>query len=315
MVGGVKSASLAGARGRLMLAAATVSLILIVGLCSYMVRAGASNAADSSKYYVSIGDSYAAGYRPDGAGSGSTSRDGFAYQLMSALNADRNDWKLANFGCSGETAYAMAFEVGCAPAALAPDGIQYRDDPQAIAAVEFIAEHRDNIGLVTIAMGGNDLLRCLGKPDSRAGQACAEESVPKVVGSLDALLAKLRGEVGHEVPIVGISYINVFLADAMSDDPVVQERANWSRVLFENYLNPALRQMYSKYNATFIDTTALAGGYMPATEKTSTPELGTVTASIGRVCALTYYCSDRDVHPDRAGHALIASAVENAIGS
>jgi hypothetical protein len=121
--------------------------------------------------------------------------------------------------------------------------------------------------------------------------------------------------VGRQVPIVGASYINVFVADHLKGDPIAQRRAEFSVALFDNYLNPALAQTYSRYGASFVDTTALAGADLPETDKSALPGHGTVMASIGRVCALSYYCSDGDPHPNREGHALIAGEIERLIGS
>lgn len=275
----------------------------------------ASSRDGDQTYYVSIGDSYAAGYRPNADGPGSTSADGFVYQVHDKLAQSHDGWTTVNFACSGETAYAMTFEPGCNPAALAPGGTGYPDRPQATAAADFIEAHSDRIGLVTVAMGGNDVMRCLNEGDPESAQRCAEVEVPRVVLSVDSLLSRIRATVGEQVPIVGVSYINVFVADHLAPDPVSQRRAAFSVAMFENYLNPALRQAYSKYGASFVDPTSLVGADLPPTDKSALPGHGTVMASISRVCALSYYCSQGDPHPNREGHALIAGEVERLIGS
>jgi lysophospholipase L1-like esterase len=303
-------------RMRAWLQGVTCGLVLVTwvsGLGWWAVTASAIDPATVAKYYVSIGDSYAAGYRPTGSSPGATSRDGFPYQVEAALREHGSRWELVNFACSGETAYAMGFEKGCEADARAPGGVDYPDAPQAVAAADFIARHRDRIGLVTVVMGGNDVLRCLQLADAPDAQACAEEEIPKVTLSLDAVLARARSAVGPNVPIIGVSYINVFAADILKDDADGAARAEFALALFENYVNPALLQTYSKYGARFVDTTALAGGYLPHTDKAWLPGYGTVTASIGRICALSYYCSDDDPHPNRAGHAMIAAQIEKLV--
>lgn len=271
-------------------------------------------APDTSRFYVSIGDSYAAGYRPSADGSGTTSRDGFVYRVEERMRAADSQVQLANFGCSGTTAYGMAFDIGCADEARAPGGQPYTDTPQAVAAVDFISQHSDRIGLVTIAIGANDLLRCVDEPDPKSVQGCAEYEVPRVRSTLDWMLERIRAAVGDDVPVVGISYINVFLAEGLEPDAAGAARADTATVVFQNYLNPVLSQTYMKYGAKFVDTTALAGAYLPQTDKTWLPGHGTVPASIGRVCSLTYYCGDKDPHPNRAGHDMIAREVEKAAG-
>jgi lysophospholipase L1-like esterase len=285
---------------------------LVWGVCSAV--AVASGRDGGSTYYVSVGDSYAAGYRPNGAGPGSTSVDGFVYQLQGRLASRQGGWTTVNFACSGETAYAMTFERGCEPEARAPGGVAYPNDPQSVAAADFVSAHRDRIGLITVAMGANDVIRCLDERDATRAQRCAEVEVPRVILSLDFLLSRIREAVGPRVPIVGVSYINVFAADRLAGDANGERRAEFSAAMFGHYLNPALQETYSKYGASFVDSNSLAGGDLPATEKVDLPDHGTVTAAIGGVCALSYYCSQRDPHPNRAGHALIADEVEKLSG-
>jgi lysophospholipase L1-like esterase len=289
---------------------------VLVSACVWGIWSAVAKASerDDETYYVSVGDSYPAGYRPTGPGAGSTSRDGFVYQVEHALAREHGPWTVVNFACSGETAYAMTFERGCQADALAPGGVRYPDTSQSVAATDFIGAHRDRIGLVTIVMGGNDVIGCLDEQDAGAAQRCAEREVPRVVLSVDSLLSRIRAMLGPDVPVVGASYINVFVADQLKDDPIAKRRAEFSVALFGNYLNPALAQTYSKYGASFVDITALAGADLPETDKSVLPGHGTVMASIGRVCALSYYCSDGDPHPNREGHALIAGAIERVVG-
>ncbi|MBV9092087.1 MAG: hypothetical protein JO044_19605 [Mycobacteriaceae bacterium] len=282
-------------------------MALIFGLSGW-AAAVASDRGDPVTYYVSVGDSYASGEQPGPRDV--AARDGFAYQVLDELRRGDSKIRLMNFACSGETGYAMVFEPGCDPGARAPDGAAYSAVPQAVAAADFIAQHHDRIRLITVVMGANDLIPCLDRADQRDAQACAEARIPQVALSLNAFLGKVRGAVGNSIPIIGLSYINVFLADALKQDSAASQRAEFSTALFRNYLNPVLLSAYSSHGANFVDTTALAGGYLPQTEKTWLPEYGTVTASIGRVCALSYYCTAGDPHPNRAGHALIAGQID-----
>jgi hypothetical protein len=280
-------------------------MTLVCGATVWTASASAGDEPAPAAYLVSIGDSYATGDRP-GDGALGSSRDGFAYLLADRF-AQRH-WRLVNFGCSGETADAMAFDPGCAESARALDGPAYPAIPQAVAATEFIAEHRDKIGLVTVVMGGNDVVKCLDEPSPRSAQSCAEAAVPKVTLSLDALLTRIR-DVAGAVPVVGLTYINVFAADGIDPGHTAQQRAEFSSALFRNFLNPALAAAFARHDADFIDVTALAGGYLPPTDKGVIAGVGTVSAAAARVCALSYYCSNHDPHPNRSGHLLIAEEI------
>ena len=305
-------------RSRLRVGVAAATLMVILAVCVGWSRSSTpdTGAHDGAgvRYYVSIGDSYATGYRPTGPDGAGTSRDGFVYQVGDKLSEKHSGWQIVNFACTGETSYGMAFDDGCQPSAGALDGPQYPSVPQAVAAVDFIVKHREQIGLITIVAGANDLSHCIDEPDAEAARRCAESQVPKVTLSLGSLLGHIRDALGPGAPIVGLSYINVFGADALSANSQLVQRARYSSTLFKNYLTPALAATYARYGAMFVDTTELAGGNLPDTVKSWLPDHGTVPASIGQVCALTYYCSDKDPHPNRSGHALIAGAVERLSG-
>jgi hypothetical protein len=275
-----------------MLAAATVNLILIVGLCSYMVRQPQCGGF-LQNYYVSIGDSYAAGYRPDGAGSGSR-RETDLTTRHERPECRSKRLKLANFGCSVRP--HMRWLQWGTPGALAPDGI----------GIAMTAGHRRS----RIHRRASRQYR----PRLRHGR----QRFTALPGQTGLELARLRGGSPYpklsatsmlcceasrggrtRIPIVGISYINV---SGGRDErrPGCPGAGQRSRVPLR-YLNPALRQMVEvQRHIHRYDRPCVATCRPP---KTSTPELGTVTASIGRVCALTYYCSDRDIHPRSSGHA------------
>src|SRR4051794_41896198 len=61
----------------------------------------AAHAAKKPLYYVSLGDSYAAGYQPVPRPHGATTRHGFAYQLVGQARKRGYDFTLVNFGCGG----------------------------------------------------------------------------------------------------------------------------------------------------------------------------------------------------------------------
>jgi len=283
---------------------------ILLALFATGARAWSDHRGETS-YYVSIGDSYAAGYRPDGH-SGTTTGDGFAYQVLDSLRRDGN-WELANFGCTGQTAYGMQYDNGCAQGALAAGGVDYPSRTQEAAALQFIDAHRDHLGLVTVAMGGNDIMQCLNFDDVVTAQRCAEQKSAEIRQSLGNFLTQVRTLVGDTVPIVGVSYINVFRATNLVGLSGDDRKAALSEVLFANYLNPTLRETYAQFGAHFVDSTTLAGGDLTDTQMSKLPDDGTVTTTTAWVCELTYYCSDHDPHPNREGHALIARGIEAAI--
>lgn len=257
--------------------------------------------------YVSVGDSYATGFRPaaDGVPAGST-RDGFAY-----LVAERTGMRLVNVGCSGATTAGLRERPGCAEFNRAPDAPDPEGRTQLDAAVAALRAHEGRVGLVTVVIGGNDLTPCATASDVLT---CTSEAVADIQANLAALLPVLR-EAAGDAPIVGLTYPDVFLGAWVSSAfPDGQNLARQSVPLFRDFFNPVLEAEYEKVGAAFADVTEATGAYEPLTETARDPAYGPVPAPVARVCALTYFCAHTDVHPTPAGHEAIATAVLAAAG-
>ncbi|GAB2966950.1 GDSL-type esterase/lipase family protein [Saccharothrix stipae] len=259
------------------------------------------------RVYVSLGDSYATGYRPADAGApAGADRAGFAY-----LVAERSELRLINLACSGATSAQLRAEPGCAPGNRGPDAPDLAGRTQLDAAVQVLREHRGRVGLVTVVIGGNDLAPC-----ARAGDplTCASQAVAAVRANLATTLPALR-EAAGDAPIVGLTYPDVFLGAWVSPAfPNGQDLARLSVSLFRDFFNAALKAEYEKVGAKFADVTATTGGYGSLTELTQDPAYGPIPTPVAKVCALTYFCEHTDVHPTPAGHEAIASAVLSAAG-
>ncbi|MBY8850763.1 GDSL-type esterase/lipase family protein [Saccharothrix longispora] len=269
--------------------------------------ASSDGAPATERVHVSLGDSYATGYRPADAGTpGGSSREGFA-QLV----ADEADLRLINLACSGATSAQLRGEPGCFPANRAVDAPDPAGSTQLDAAVRVLREHEGRVGLVTVVIGGNDLAPCAQSSDTLT---CASQAVATVRANLAAVLPALRDAAG-DAPIVGLTYPDVFLGAWVSPSfPNGQDLARLSVSLFRDFFNSALKAEYEKVGATFVDVTAETGGYEPLTETTRDPAYGEIPTPVAKVCALTYFCSKTDVHPTAEGHRAIASAVLAATG-
>jgi lysophospholipase L1-like esterase len=97
---------------------------------------------------------------------------------------------------------------------LFPKGTQLAE------AVSFLQAHKGKVALVTIDIGANDLswrdaqgndVFCLLEPDG-----CATRTTV-MAEDLAAILADLRAAAGPDVPIVGMSYYDVFAPLCVSD--------------------------------------------------------------------------------------------------
>ena len=101
--------------------------------------------------------------------------------------------------------------------------------------------------------------------------------------NLAAILFDVRTAAGPDVPIVGMTYYNVFLP---LGDPVVNARIN--------ALNNLLASTFAAAGVSVAD---VAGAF-------STAE---------RVCAWTWFCTHFDTHPNATGYGVIADAFLDVI--
>jgi lysophospholipase L1-like esterase len=278
---------------------AVVSTLLGVG------PAGASGHGPV-EYDVSVGDSYAAGYQPVASATAHRDTHGFAYQVIGMAKAKGDDFTLRSFACDGATTTTILQQDGCALSAPGPDSESYAGQTQAVAADRFIAHHPGQIGLITVSIGGNDILGCAA---AAILISCVTDALTGIEDNLRQLLSGLRAAAGPTVPIVGLTYPDVFLGYANSNDPAQRNLAAVSEPAFEHVLNPALSAQYAAVGATFIDVTKASGGYIPLTETARSGSHGATPVAVADVCALTYACRLHDVHPTTRGYALIARLI------
>jgi lysophospholipase L1-like esterase len=261
--------------------------------------------AGERRFYVSVGDSYAAGFQPGTPPEGW--RKGYANQLVPLARRRGHAFELVNFACGGETTRSFLRRTRrCdgAPAG-APD---YRGRTQAQAATRFLRRNRGAVGLVTVSLGGNDVLECAG-----AGVtdpiACVVEATQEIERNLSRIVRRLRAAAGRRVRIVGITYPDVVLARWLSGQPADQDFARLSITGFRDFINPTLREQYRSVRARFVDVTAATGAYGPFEETTTLQPYGVIPKPVAEVCRLTFMCERGDIHARTRGYRVIAELI------
>ena len=260
----------------------------------------------SQFYYVSLGDSYAVGWEPTGRGGvGNTTTHGYAYQVPGLASALGYHLALVNFGCGGATTASILNSHGCALSG--PGAPTYPDQSQAAAAEAFLSKHQGKIGLVTVSIGGNDLVTdCISGTDP---VGCVRTAAASITANLPVLLQALRAAAGPGVPIVGITYPDFVLGDYLSTKLSTRALASLSVTSFMDVFNPALQKQYEAIGATFVDVTSDTGAYTPFVQTTTLAPYGTIPVAVARVCQLTFYCQYGDIHPRTAGYTEIAELI------
>jgi lysophospholipase L1-like esterase len=272
-------------------------LSLVAALATLVFVAGARADVDSAThYYLSLGDSLAAGSNAAGDGA-AFSNLGYADQLHASLVEDDPKLELVKLGCGGESAASMRY--GSQPSSVVLScgssryykNVLYPKGTQLGEAVNFLEAHKAKVALITIDIGANDIQHvdaegnpvvCLFPPED-----CDAET-PALAENLGAILGELRAAAGPDVPIVGMTYYNVF---APLGIPVVDARVD-------------------ALNALLASTYAAAGA--PVADVEGAFEAGGL---IFNVCAWTWVCTTGDVHPNVDGYGVIAQAFRDVIQS
>jgi lysophospholipase L1-like esterase len=281
-----------------------VGLIAIAAVLALAGLAQAGSAAQHKKattYYVSVGDSYSVGYQP---GLGATA--GYTGYV-----ARKTRLKLVNFGCAGATTSSLINTVAC------PDNLPntagavlYPDTTQAAAAEAFIAAHRGHIGLITVSIGGNDVTSCATQANPIP---CVGTAVAGITQNVTSLATALRLAAGPHVPLIGLTYPDVLLgAYVYPSLPVTPARtavAQESVVAFKSLINPALVKAYGGAAGVLVDVTAATGAYTPLTTTTNVPPYGTIPVAVAKVCSLTWFCTQGNIHATTKGYTLIGELV------
>lgn len=276
-------------------------------LCACALLPAPASAAreSSSGFYVSLGDSYASGYQPSVVGSGRNTTNGFAYQVPALAAARGYALSLVNFGCGGATTTSLLRAKGCRPRALGPRGTAYPGRTQIAAATRFLRANREDVELVTVSIGGNDVTACARAAEPIPCVAAATDSIRRNVTSS---VRQLRAAAGPDVRIVGTTYPDVILGEYVTGEGG-RQLAALSVAAFRSLINPALKKAYEDNGGTFVDVTRAAGSYTPLSQTTTFQPYGRIPIAVAKVCELSYYCALGDIHLRTDGYRLIADLV------
>jgi lysophospholipase L1-like esterase len=281
----------------------TLCLAPLVLLATFAVAgtAQAGSSRTSPTYYVSLGDSYSVGDQP---GPGST--PGYTVYV-----ARKTHLTLVNFGCGGATTTTILNQVGC-PDVLphTAGGMTYPTTTQAAAAEAFLSAHRGHIGLITVTIGGNDLIGCAHQPNA---VSCALAAGNSIKTNVTTLAADLRAAAGPKVPIIGSTYPDVLLGGYVwptnPPSPSTLNTAKLSVVAFKAVLNPSLAKGYASSKGRFVDVTAAAGGYIPLTRTVESPAYGVIPVAVAHACVYSWFCTSGNIHATTPGYTLIGKLI------
>ena len=281
-------------------------IVAVTASAAVLWGAGATAAqADTHRqYYLSVGDSYALGYQPNG-----DLTHGFAQQLVPRAAKRGYDLTLVNVACGGATTESILYRKGCSKDRRPVGAKPYWPLTQTQAAARFLRKHRGDVKLVTVSIGGNDITSCASDPDPIT---CVAETVARINTNVTRLAATLRKAAGKRVLIVGTTYPDVLLGQWVRE-PVNQSIARLSVLAFRQFINPALRQAYASADGEFVDVTRATGAYGSLERTTTFPPFGEIPVPVANVCRLTWYCQKGDIHAQTNGYRVIARMVAHRL--
>lgn len=248
-------------------------------------RAGAENPYAASGSYVALGDSLAAGYQP---GQGDDKTGGYVGGVYANLRSKYQGAKLINLACSGETTVTMVNGGKCDY----PGG-----GSQLQTAVGTIKAAKGKVRLITVDIGANDVQTCVARTGS-IDFGCLAAGLTAVGNNTKTIVNQLRAA-APDAQIVLLNYYNPFLVFWLTGN---QKLAQLSTQL-QAQLNGLIAQAAAGGNAKVADIAT-------AFRSTDwTPTASGVPTNVATICALTWMCSNTDIHANHTGYALMAATV------
>jgi lysophospholipase L1-like esterase len=284
-------------RTRIMFAASSLLSVALGGLAVGPSPAWA-DAGETTHYYLSLGDSLAESFQPNG---GLT--HGYTEAVFKAIRGDSDQLRHVKLGCGGETVASM-IDTTVAGFCRYPAGA-FDTQSQLDVAVDFLAAHPGKVAVITIDIAGNDNSACMDPTTLLLDRECLDQAFPAALADLSTVLTTLQ-QAAPGVPIVGMNYYDPFLglwvlgpdarAVALHNAPIVAD------------LNAQLTATYQSAGVPVADV-ASAFDSVNFTDTVDTKEWGEVPVNVANVCRWTWFCDNKyafDVHPNSEGYQVIA---------
>jgi len=251
-------------------------------------------APPATGWYLSLGDSLAAGERDDHV---AHLEEGYVAHVLPAVRAEVDPKaKLVNLGCSGGETTATFIAGGVC---------SYEEGSQLAQAEEFLHAHARKTRLITLSLGANNVQRC-----ARTGVvdlACVQAGLALAAQDFAVIYGRIRAA-APDVEIVVSNYYNPFLA-AWLTGPEGQLLAQQSAVL-QDALNGLIAANAGAVGAEVADVaSAFRSDDWATYPGTSLP------TNVVVICQTTYMCTPaQNFHANPTGYALMATAIIARVG-
>lgn len=273
-----------------------IALALVIAQPAAAIGPGRSG-DHAPLYYLSLGDSLAAGQQPIGDPSDMhRTNEGYADQLYAMATAWYPNLRLVRLGCPGETTVTFVDGGICA----------YDRGTQLDEALNFLHAHGRFVAFITIDIGINDF-------PCQNDVGCVGGGLLTIGANLPDILAQLREAAGPETPIVGMNYydpiLGYWLTGASGQAIAVQSIA-----IFQ-YINGFLGTIYAAAQVPVAD---VMGAFETANvSPIALPPFGIVPTNVARICQWTWVCAPPPYgpnnHANATGYGVMAQAFATAL--
>ncbi|HEY1443610.1 MAG TPA: SGNH/GDSL hydrolase family protein [Acidimicrobiales bacterium] len=245
--------------------------------------AKAASFSNTGPLYLALGDSVPVW---DGA-------ESYPNLLLAQYQKSLPNLQLVNLAVSGETTTSMLM------------------DGQYAAAISFLHAHPNQVALITIDIGGNDVVGC---PLSDPNQQCFDQAESTMASNISMILHGLHGA-APLAPVFGMTYYDPFLGDWLAGGTTRAQALDTipAAVSLNNILT-------SLYGSTYTADVQGAFAVTDSTTLVSSP-WGTVPVDVNDACQwLDITCMAGQPEgfgddPNIAGQVQIAQAFERIIGA
>lgn len=230
--------------------------------------------------FLALGDSLTTGFQ---RGTGDDLPGAWPTLLTQRLAETGPRLHVENLACAGETTTEFVSGGRCHAA----------PQSQLLRAETILVDGGRAVALVSVQIGANDVLRCLGAHGADA--ACESAGAATYSANLPEILTRLRAAAGPRVPMLVIGYYDPFrgaVAGRTLPPQVQQDSAAAT-----DRLNAALAAAAAGAGAHVVDLRGVLEG-----------------PDGSRLCVLTSVCTTGDFHLNPAGNAAVADAVATVAG-
>lgn len=270
-----------------MVRAIAVAAVLVLALGGYAMSEGSAgiDRQPAPSYYLALGDSVPVWNGPQS----------YPDLILAHYERELPNLSLEDIAVSGETTSSML-------------------QSQYPAALSFLRAHTGHISLITIDIGGNDIVGCALSVDTTAPYSpCSVQARATIKRNLTTILAGLHAA-APEVPVIGMSYYDPLLGDWLAPGPPrALALATLPGLVILN------RELTSLYGGP--SKTANVQGIFRSTDlETIVPSpWGAIPLDVERACSwLDIFCQAGAPEgfgddPNNAGAVAIATAFERRI--